>query len=212
MGQGIGGCVLTATRLGACAPDDDIMLVFDATQKARHAAMLRANELARAVVERAMASAAGQQPDEDGVVPGPGQLRLVLGPHRQDKSTKQRGFLHAAVLPQIAEQYTFQDGTRYTAKVWKEYFRERFLGYRWETKRAIRWDAKTGKTVQAKRATPHRIRVSTEGLNIKQYSEYIDRVIDTAVAEFGVVFVFDESQREEVRYVKPVRRKPAKEG
>ena len=57
-----------------------------------------------------------------------------------------------------------------------------------------------------KRATPHRERVSTEDLSVKQYSEYIDTVIDTAALEMGVRFVFNAQEREAVRYRKPVRR------
>ena len=49
--------------------DDDLVLTFDATQEARHAAVLRLNEMARAMVERAKANAAGQQPEP---------LRLLL--------------------------------------------------------------------------------------------------------------------------------------
>lgn len=187
--------------------DDDLAVVFDATQEARHAAVLRINEMAKAMVERARANAAGQQPDDDGEVPGPGRLRMTLGVQHDDISAKQRGFLHAAVFPQIAEGYTFPDGTRYVAKVWKEHFRARFLGDRWVMRRAIKWDPKTGQMVQAKRATPHRERVSTEDLSVKQYSAYIDRVIDTATVELGITFVFRAEERDEVRYVAPVRKK-----
>jgi len=179
--------------------EDDLVLVFEATQDARHSAILRANEIARAMVDRSQSKAAAQA-DDDGVCPPAQRLRLVLGLEYEDITTKQRGFLHKAVFPQIAEQYVFPDGTRYAWQVWKEHFRARFLGDRWISKRAIRWDPKTQKMVQAKRATPHRERVSTESLSIKQYSEYIDTVIDTATVELGVVFQFIETQREVVRF------------
>lgn len=177
------------------AHEDDIVLIFDATQDARHGAMLRLNEMARAMVERSRANAAGQQPDEDGVVPGPGRLRLVLGFDREDKSAKQRKFLHGPVLGQIAEQVRLPDGSRYTAEVWKHYFRKLFVPDRWESYRLP----------GAKRATPHRVRVSTESLSVRQYSALIDAVIAHATSELGVVFDLDPAERESVRYVKPKR-------
>lgn len=186
--------------------EDDIVLSFDATQEARHAAVLRMNEMARAMVERAQAKAAGQKPDEDGEVPGPGRLRMVLGFERDDKSAKQRRFLHGVVLMQIAEQVVLPDGARYAMPVWKEFFRARFLPDTWESRKAMRWDAKRCEMVQAKRATPHRVRISTEDLSVRQYSEYIDKVIDTAVSEYGVVFDFVAAEREAVRYTKPMRK------
>lgn len=187
--------------------DDDLQVVFDATQEARHAAVLRINEMARAMVERARANAAGQKADEDGVVPGPGRLRVVLGFDRDDKSAKQRRFLHGVVFPQIAEQVVMPDGTRYAAPIWKEFFRARFLGDKFVSRKAMRWDKKLCALVQAKRATPHRDRISTEDLSVKQYSQHIDRVIDAATLEHGVVFDFVATEREEVRYVRPTRTK-----
>jgi hypothetical protein len=192
--------------MSALLHDTDIALAFDATQEARHQCMLRANEIAKALVERSKAAAVGRPADEDGVVPGPQRLRIVLGYAHDDITIKQRGFLHAAVFPQIAEKYVFPDGTRYSAKAWKEFWRARFLGDRWEMRRAIKWDAKAGCMVQAKRATPHRIRVSTEDLSIRQYSAYIDRVIDTATVELGITFEFDQQEREAVRYKRPARK------
>lgn len=178
--------------------DDDIVLTFDASQEARHAAVLRLNEMARAMVERAKANAAGQQPDDDGELPGPGRLRLVLGFDREDKSSKQRRFLHGVVLTQIAEQVVV-DGVRYVGAIWWEHFRRLFLPDRWESRRLP----------GAKRATPHRVRQSSESLSVKQYSQLIDSVIDHAVKELNVTFDFVAEQREEVRYVKPARKRAA---
>lgn len=186
--------------------DDDIVLVFDATQEARHAAVLRLNEMARAMVERARANVAGQKPDEDGEIPGPGRMRIVLGFDRDDKSAKQRRFLHGVVLLQIADQVVLPDGARYAMPVWKEFFRARFLPDTWESRKAMRWDAKKCAMVQAKRATPHRVRISTEDLSVRQYSDYIDKVIDTAVSEYGAVFDFVVAEREAVRYTRPARK------
>ncbi len=138
-------------------------------------------------------------------------VRFRVSEDQDDITTRQRGFLHAAVFPQIAEQYVFPDGTRFVADVWKEHFRKRFLPDKWVMEFAIRWDAATGRMVKAKRKTPHRIRVSTEDLGIKAYSEHIDKVIDTAVAELGVVFEFRPNEREGVRYVAKPRKAKARE-
>lgn len=196
---------MTAAR--ALLHEDDIVVYAAPTVHALHAAVLQ-------VYERAKAKVASNDPDwtdADGEV-HERRYRLTFGEDREDLTVKQRGFLHAAVFPQIAEQYTFPDGSRFTAKVWKEFYRERFLGDRWVSKRGVRWDEKAGQMVLAKRATPRRERISTEDLSIKQYSDYIDRVIDTAVVELGVVFVFIESEREEVRYRKPKRKRKAAAG
>jgi hypothetical protein len=140
--------------------DDDLLLTFDATQEARHSAVLRINEMARALVERTRANAAGQQPDEDGVLPDPPRLRLTVGLDRDDKSSKQRRFLHGIVMTQIADQVVMPDGSRYVSAIWWEHFRRLFLPDRWESRRLP----------GAKRATPHRVRISSESLSVKQYS------------------------------------------
>lgn len=113
-----------------------------------------------------------------------------------DLTARQRGFLHAAVFPQIAEQVN-ANGDRFTAEVWKEFYRKKFLGSRWRMQ----------KLPGQKRAVPVKERVSTESLGIKAYSEYIDRVISDAVTEWGVAFRFLADEREAVRYRPPARAK-----
>jgi hypothetical protein len=134
------------------------------------------------------------------------RVRMLAAEAEDDLSIRQRGFLHKAVFPQISEQVTFPDGTRFEWRVWKEMFRARFLGDRWVLRAVPRWDIKTGQWIKPKRKTPHRERVSTEDLGLKAYSQYIDTAIDTAVLEFGVVFVFLPSERDAVRYVAPARK------
>ena len=95
------------------------------------------------------------------------------------------------VLGQISEQAVV-GGVRYDRAVWKEHMRRQFLPDRWESYRLP----------GAKRATPHRIRVSTEDLSVKQYSAFIDSVIDYAVRDLGVVFDFVAEEREAVRYAR----------
>jgi hypothetical protein len=135
------------------------------------------------------------------------RARFRLEEAEDELSIRQRGFLHKAVLPQISEQVTFPDGTRFEWRVWKEMFRARFLGDRWVLKAVPRWDDSLRAWVKPKRKTPHRERVSTEDLGLKAYSEYIDLVIDTAVLEFGVAFVFLPSERDAVRYRAPARKR-----
>jgi hypothetical protein len=130
---------------------------------------------------------------------------IRAGEDQDPISIKQRGFLHAAVFPQIAEQVTV-DGVRYTAEVWKQHLKNLFLPDTWEMRRALVWDAKTGKLRAAKKATPHRIKRSTEELGIKAYSKFIDDCIDHAALNWSVVFVFKPSEREAVRYAAKPRK------
>lgn len=138
------------------------------------------------------------------------RVSVNIGEDEEDLTIKQRGFLHKAVFPQIADQVTFEDGSRFEWRVWKEMFRARFLGDRWVMRAVPRWDKAAGRWITPKKKTPHKERVSTEDLSIKQYSAYIDTVIDTAVLEYGVTFHFIDFEREEVRWKEPAR-KPRKE-
>lgn len=185
---------------------DTSTLLFAATQDARHATLLRANEMARAMVERAMAKQASAKPDEDGVLPETDALFIALGVAERDITAKQRGFLHAAVLPQIAEQVRMPDGTRYVAHVWKEHLKDLFIADKWDMVRLpFVKDRKTGAWKPSKKKAPVKRRKSTEDLSIKGYSLFIDQCIAHATTEWGVVFRFDADERESVRYVKPAR-------
>ncbi len=113
-----------------------------------------------------------------------------------DISIKQRRFLHGPVLNQIAEQVRV-NGERFVPKVWKEFFRVLFL----EAKPVYEMVKLPGH----KRATPRRVRQSTESLTVKRYSEYIDKILAHASTEFGVRFALDIDEREAVRYVAPAR-------
>lgn len=124
------------------------------------------------------------------------RVQISVGEDCDPVTVKQRRFLHGAVLPQIAEQVRV-NSVRYVADIWKEYFRNEFLGHRYEVY------ALPG----AKRATPHRVRNSTEELSVKAYSGYIDRVIAHAATEWSVAFKFDEQERNAVRYVRPVAKR-----
>lgn len=134
------------------------------------------------------------------------RVKFTVEEAEDELTIRQRGFLHKAVFPQIEEQYRHPDGTRTEWRAWKEYFRARFLGDTWVLKRVPRWDEKLGRMVLPKRKTPHRVRVSTEDLGVKKYSQYIDTVIDTATVELGVQFVFITEEREAVRWVAQPRK------
>ncbi len=122
------------------------------------------------------------------------QVALSVGPAVDEISAKQRRFFHGPVLTQISEQVRVA-GERYVTSIWKEYYRKLFLPDRWEMR----------KMPGAKRATPHRVRQSTEDLGVKGYSLHIDRVTAHAATEFGVEFDFDPSERNGVRYAAPRR-------
>jgi hypothetical protein len=91
-------------------------------------------------------------------------------------TTEQRGYYHGVVLTEIA-LYARPNGQQFPLKVWKEHFREAFLGF--EDVTAI--DPITG------RKTRRRMRVSTEDLGIRAYAEFIDKVIAFAADELAVV-------------------------
>jgi hypothetical protein len=184
--------------------DTDVVLYSDGAQEALHGAFTRAYELAKQQV----GAIGRERTDAEGEIHRR-RWRLVFGEDVGDITAKQRGFLHVAVFPQIAEQVRFPDGTRYTAKAFKELYREMFLGDRWVMRKKLVLDKATGKMRPAKRATPHRERISTEDLGIRGYSEHIDKVIAHAVTEFSVVFRFDADEREAVRYVRPKRKAKA---
>lgn len=126
-------------------------------------------------------------------------VELKVGPAEEPISIRQRKFLKDVVCKQIADQVAlpvFDVHGRDTGKVvrhskeaWAEHFRREFLGYRYEMQHLP----------GAKRPTPVKVRISTETLGMRRYSAYTDRVIDTAVLEYGVQFVFDAEEREAVR-------------
>jgi hypothetical protein len=181
---------MTHDRRTLVLDERDLVLLTAGTREALHAAVTKLYEGAKRRVEQA-----GDRVDQETGEVTPRVWRLVFAEADDDITAKQRGFFHAAVLPQIAEQVRV-DGERYTAEVWKEYFRKLFLPDRFVMRRLP----------GHKRATPQRVRVSTENLGVKGYSEHIDKVIAHAETEFGVAFVFDRQEREAVRYRRPARR------
>lgn len=92
-----------------------------------------------------------------------------------DITAKQRGYLHAVVLTEIA-CFARVNGQQFPMKVWKEHFRSEFLGF--EVVTCI--NPLTGKKSR------RRVRISTEDLGIRAMAEYIDRVIAFAATDLGV--------------------------
>jgi len=136
------------------------------------------------------------------------QMLVSGGQHQEPITVKQRGFLHVAVLPQIAEQVKLPDGSKFVAGIWKEHLKELFIPDKWDMTRIpfVR-DRGTGEWKPSKRKVPVKRHKSTEDLNIKEYSEFIDNCINHAAAEWGVVFRFRAEEREAVRYTPP-KKKP----
>lgn len=110
------------------------------------------------------------------------RVRMTLQDEEDDKTIKQRGFYHKVVLTCIAEQAK-PGGRRYDMAVWKEYYRARFLGFKW----VVHTNPVSGRKV------PHKVRVSTEDLGIRRYSKLIDEVMADAATEHGVEFPPDQS-------------------
>jgi len=92
-----------------------------------------------------------------------------------DITDKQRAYLHAVVLAEIA-LYARPGGQQFPMKVWKEHFRKEWLGF----KTVTNINPITGRKHRT------RVRVSTEDLGITAMAKYIDRIIAFAATELGV--------------------------
>ena len=102
---------------------------------------------------------------------------VTLQSFEEAMTTQQRKFYHSAVLTTIANQAVI-NGRKFSMPTYKEHYRAKFLGDKVEE----RTDIKTG---VIKREV---VRVSTESLSVKKYSELIEKVMADAANEFGVIF------------------------
>ena len=93
------------------------------------------------------------------------------------KSIQQRRYYHRYVLVEIAEQAKV-NGEKFAMPVWKEHFREIYVGSMWKVIK----DPMTGKKKRRK------VRISTEDLGVKAYSKLIDQVTAFAATELSVHF------------------------
>lgn len=118
------------------------------------------------------------------------RLHVEVRLHEDAKTDRQRRYYHGVVLKCIAQQARGADGQAFPLPVWKEYFRAEYLGHKTVTTK----NPMTGKT------TRRRVRVSTEDLGVKGYSQLIDRVSAFAATELGVTFPasFDQWERMQV--------------
>lgn len=133
-------------------------------------AELRTPEQARAILARQALPWVGEQLKQGRELVA--EFRLL----DDDITDKQRAYLHGVVLTEIA-RHARVDGRAFDMKVWKEWYRAEFLGFR----TVSYTDPFTGRKLR------RRERVSTEGLGVRGMADYIDRVIAHAATVLGVV-------------------------
>lgn len=105
------------------------------------------------------------------------RLRVTIEPEEDAKSVQQRKFYHGVVLTEIVQQAK-ANGQKFPMAVWKEYFRDKYIGYEWK----VYLDPMTGKKKRRK------VRISSEDLGVRAYSKVIEQVIAEAATELGVMF------------------------
>lgn len=133
-----------------------------------HRVELHEPEQARAVLTRSMLPWIGQQLEQGR------ELVLEARLLDDDITDRQRAYLHAVVLTEIAQQLR-PNGQSFPMPVWKEHYREKLLGFKVVTYT----DPFTGKKRR------RRVRISTEDLGVRGMAAYIDQII-ADVAEYGV--------------------------
>jgi hypothetical protein len=190
---------------GLIVPDDAVSVVFlgPGQPEAMKAAFRRVYELAGERI-----AAAGYRTDTETGESTDRSWRLVFMEDVRDLTEKQRNFLHGVLFKQLAERMVFPGGKQYSLDDWKELYRQKLhphskdgKGNKWVMRQLPGW----------KKPTPQKVRVSTEDLSIKQYSEYIDAVIAHAVTTFGMEFDYEPAEREAVRYRRPSTKRPTRE-
>ena len=105
------------------------------------------------------------------------RLAVTVEPEENAKSIQQRNYYHGVILKEIAEQATIES-RKYDMPVWKNYMRERFIGYRWE----VMVDPMTNKKKRRK------VRISSEDFGVKRYNRLIEEVTAFAVTDLAVAF------------------------
>jgi len=132
-------------------------------------AELRTPEQARAILARQALPWVGEQLKQGRELVA--EFRLL----DDDITDKQRAYLHRVVLTEIA-QFARPDGQQFPMLTWKEFLRDKFLGF----KTVSFTNPLTGKKSR------RRVRVSTEDLGVRGMANYIDRVIAFAATDLGV--------------------------
>lgn len=161
------------------------------TREALHAASTEVYKQGCELVNRR-----GAVVDQETGEESPRVFMLALCEAEDDRTLRQNRFYFGVVLKQISEQARVA-GQQYTAEAWHELGKRQFLGYE-----VIKAPVAGRKRVQVYR----RLR-STTDLTVKQMSEYLDAFIAFAADDLGVVFEFDQQERESVRYRRPARKR-----
>jgi len=102
-----------------------------------------------------------------------GEFRLA----EDVKTDGQRRYYHGVVLTEIAKQAQV-NGQKFPLAVWKEHFRNEYLGF----KTVTFINPMNGKKSR------RRVRKSTEDLGVKAYANLIERVTAFACTDLGVEF------------------------
>jgi len=102
-----------------------------------------------------------------------GEFRLA----EDVKTDGQRRYYHGVVLTEIAKQAQV-NGQKFPLAVWKEHFRNEYLGF----KTVTFVNPMNGKKSR------RRVRKSTEDLGVKAYANLIERVTAFACTDLGVEF------------------------
>ena len=110
---------------------------------------------------------------------------MTITSYEEALTNRQRKYYHGYVLLNISQQVDV-DGRKYPLEVWKQHYRQKFLG----DKVVEVTDVMTGATRRELQ------RVSSESLSVKGYNELIEKVTADAATEFGVVFDIDFAQWE----------------
>lgn len=99
-------------------------------------------------------------------------LRLIVTEEEKRRTNEQNRFFHGPILDAICSQ-AWWGGKTYSKEFWKEYFRRRYL---------LKDEIPTpdGEVIQ--------LYWSTADLSSKQFTEFLDRVMSEAAAEWGVEF------------------------
>jgi hypothetical protein len=151
-----------------------------------HRVELHEPEQARAILTRNLLPWIGEQLKQGR------ELVLEAKLLEDDITQKQRGYLHAVVLTEIAQQLR-PNGQSFPMPVWKEHFRQKYLGFNVVTS----VNPFTGKKSR------RRVRNSTEDLGVRGMADYIDQIM-AEVAEYGITI-----SEPLPAHLRPGRRKPA---
>lgn len=102
------------------------------------------------------------------------RIAVEFRPLEDSKTDEQRGYYH--VILEFIAQHATADGKKYPMPVWKEFFRDKYLGFK--VKSFV--NPMTGRKVR------RRVRVSTEDLGVRGYATLIDKVTAFASTDLNL--------------------------